>query len=100
MGDSIRIAIEDLFDTSGTLPTHSGKLLIERAEVVLIADRSSGQQAVLYGLEKVHSRIERVDSDASLMLLIEFDEKSNNLARLFGLIRTIKFDDGESIDFE
>jgi len=46
MGDSIRISIEDLFDTSGTLPTHSGKLLIERAEAIVILDRSSGQQAL------------------------------------------------------
>jgi hypothetical protein len=100
MGDSIRIAIEDLFDTSGTLPTHSGKLLIERAEVVLISDRSSGQQAVLYGLDKVHQRIQSIDSDGALMLVVEFDENSNNLAKLFGLIRTIKYYEGESSDFE
>jgi len=100
MGDSIRISIEDLFDTSGTLPTHSGKLLIERAEAIVILDRSSGQQAVVYGLEKVNQRIESVDSDVSLMLVVEFDENSSNLAKLFGLIRAIKSNDGQSSDFE
>jgi hypothetical protein len=90
MGESIRIPIEDLFDTSGQLPTHSAKLLIERAEVIVIMDRGSGQQAVIYGLEKLHRQVERIDADTPLMLLVEFDEESDNLAKLFGLIQTLK----------
>ncbi|HZZ29324.1 MAG TPA: hypothetical protein VFE46_15105 [Pirellulales bacterium] len=100
MGESIRIAIEDLFDTTGTLPTHSGKLLIQRAEVVVILDRSSGQQAVVYGLEKLHRQIEKVGADAPLMLVVEFDEESDNLAKLFGLIQSAKTPEEDADELE
>ena len=89
MGESIRIPLEDLFDASG-IPTHSSKLLIERAKVVAISDRGSGQQAVIYGLDALHRQIETLGYDVPLMLIIEFDENSDNLARLFALIQKIK----------
>ena len=96
MGDSIRIAIEDLFDSSGTLPTQSGKLLVQRAEVIVILDRTSGQQAVVYGLDTMHRQIEKANYfEPPLMLVVEFDEESSILARLFGLIQAVKTDDPE-----
>ncbi len=90
MGESIRIAIEDLFDASGKLPLHSARLMIERAEAIAILDRSTGQHAVIYGLEKLHPRIERMETDAPLMMMVEFDEHSDGLAKLVHLIHEIK----------
>jgi hypothetical protein len=100
MSDSIKIAIEDLFVAGGHEPTHSARLLIERAAVIVIRDRDSGQQAVLYGLDTLHRQIEKGAFDLPLMLVVEFDETSDNLAKLFGLIQTIKALGADSTETE
>jgi hypothetical protein len=99
MGESIRIPIEDLFDADGKLPLHSARLMIERAEVVAILDRGTGQHAVIYGLEALHRRIERMGIETPLMMVVEFDEHSDELAKLVHLIHEIKGheEDGDDV---
>jgi hypothetical protein len=96
MGESIRIPIEDLFDTGGKLPLQSASLMIEKAEIIAISECGTGQHAVIYGLAKMLGQIERNEADTALMLVVEFDENSENLAKLFHLIYEIKGqDDGQ-----
>ena len=98
MGDSIRIPIEDLFDTGGKLPLQSASLMIEKAEVIAISERETGQHAVIYGLAKMLRQLERNETDTALMLVVEFDENSESLAKLFHLIYEIKGQDEEDAE--
>jgi hypothetical protein len=50
---------------------------------------------VIYGLETLHRRIEKMGIDTPLMMVVEFDEHSDRLAKLVHLIHEIKGQEDE-----